>query len=98
MRFPDPIQICDQRGYPESVPRRRLPVPGPVLVFLRVQVLLAAWAQRCVLAQLISGIDTPGEGIGWAASPARSWTGGAPPCCRYSCRMSGVLAKKFGRI
>ncbi len=28
----------------------------------------------------------------------RIWNAGRPPCCRYSCRMSGVFANRFGRM
>src|SRR3954454_11643469 len=33
-----------------------------------------------------------------AARTRRAWKAGRPPCCRYSCRMSGVLANRFGRM
>src|SRR5678809_193784 len=32
-----------------------------------------------------------------AASTARTMNAGRPPCCRYSCRMSGVWGQMFGR-
>ncbi len=32
------------------------------------------------------------------ASTARILNIGGPPCCRVSCRMSGVLGQKFGRM
>src|SRR5918992_5761144 len=39
----------------------------------------------------------PYVGDSVAASTRRVWNAGGPPCTRYSLRMSGVLAKKFGR-
>ncbi len=40
----------------------------------------------------------PHDGESVAASTARILNAGGPPCWRYSFRMSGVLAKKFGRM
>src|SRR5829696_824026 len=40
----------------------------------------------------------PYEAPSVAASTKRTWNAGRPPCCRYSCRMSGVLANRFGRM
>jgi hypothetical protein len=38
----------------------------------------------------------PYDGESVAASTSRASNAGGPPCCRYSWRMSGVFAKKFG--
>ena len=63
---PDPVERGDQRGDGAALALGRLPVAGPQLVLLRVQVLLAARAHRGVLAQLVAGVDAPGgrEGRG----------------------------------
>src|SRR3954454_6281920 len=47
--FPDPI---DARNEIPQTPGR-VQVPRPDLVFLRVQIFLAAWRSRCVLAKLV---------------------------------------------
>jgi hypothetical protein len=39
----------------------------------------------------------PYSGDSVAASTRRTRNAGRPPVCRYSCRMSGVLAKKLPR-
>ena len=53
-------------------------------------------AHRHVLEALVAGVD-PVDGESVAASTSRASKAGRPPSCRYSCRMSGVFAKKFGR-
>ena len=50
---PDLVDAPDQFLY---VPRR-VPVADPDLVFLRIEILLGAWAHREVLAELVSAVD-----------------------------------------
>ena len=98
MAPPDPVERGDQRGDGAALALGRLPVAGPQLVLLRVEVLLAALAQRGVLAQLVAAVDAPGGGEGRGEHGARPRRPGGRRAGGSSCRMSGVLTKKLGRM
>ena len=71
----------------------------PDLVLLGVQVLLRAVTDgladaRARMAARRCRRSPPGSRPG----PARIWNAGRPPYWRYSCRISGVLANRFGRM
>jgi len=96
VRGPDlvePGQPGLQRGCRWPAPRRSR--GGAQLVLLRVQVLLAARADRLVLVELVAGVDAQ-DGDSVAASVARMANVPRPPCCSDACRMSGVFTNRFG--
>ena len=64
MAAAQPVERGDQRGDGAALALGGVPVARPQLVLLRVEVLLAAGAQRGVLAQLVAGVDAPGGGEG----------------------------------
>ena len=91
---PDPVHRGDER----REVARRVPVADAHLVFLRVEVLLADPAPHGhVLAELVAAVDAVGR-----AERRREHQpdpeAARPPVCRYSCRMSGVFANRFGRM
>ena len=79
--------------------RQQRPVERPLLhlVLLRVEVLLAPLRDRDVLEVLVARVDPVRGRERRREHEPRARNAGGPPSCRYSWRMSGVFAKKFGR-